>query len=55
MLMCGATYCNIAGVQCSKADLYDKVFVGNLAGMGVQQQLTGCQHSPSACRILPAM
>lgn len=38
-----------------KADLYDEVFVGDLAGVCMEQKLTCCQHSTSACCILSPM
>lgn len=38
-----------------KADLYDEVLIGDLAGMCMEQNLTSGQDSASACRVLPPM
>lgn len=42
-------------MQYSEANLYDEVLVGNLASVGMEQQLTGGQHCASACGILTPM
>lgn len=42
--------------MCNAAtDLYDEVFVGNLAGMCMKKKLSGGQDGSPACGILPPM